>query len=413
MAVLLSPRPAELAAAHRVGAAAVAVTPAHPAPTAREGADRRVRVDWRDHTALVRALRELPEVRARRAAVLGLDGPAEALAAARANAALGLPAGAGPGPGTVSVLADKAATRALSNTLHPTRPVSFVRCGRADLLPFLTGLIGTPCVVRPRCGSRGEGVRLVTGPAQAEAAARVYPAVTDLIVEEWLPGPELTVVTLSHAGRHRILGHTLRRPGPADGPLALAAGHELTAPLPPETAAAVRALVEGVLNLAGHREGAAHLDLVLTPYGPRLIEAHAHPPAEELCGLLRLGRGVDVPGLVIAAALGLPAPLATPRTTAPAGLRYVDLPPGTHAPRALRAAVAAARAVPGVVRVRLPDTDPGRPLTVHHPATGSRRHGWILATAPDRRALRACLGEAARRLALLLAPPPTRRLPCP
>ncbi|WP_416371097.1 ATP-grasp domain-containing protein [Streptomyces sp. MB09-01] len=111
---------------------------------------------------------------------------------------------------------DKAALRARSNALHPVRPVSFARCGRADTLPFVTGLIGYPCVVKPRAGAYGEGVRLVRDEAEARAAAHGYPEVTDLLVEEYLEGPELTVEAHSRAGRHRILGwaRRLTAPGP-------------------------------------------------------------------------------------------------------------------------------------------------------------------------------------------------------
>ncbi|MFF3861023.1 hypothetical protein [Streptomyces sp. NPDC002209] len=57
-------------------------------------------------------------------------------------------------------------------------------------------------------------MRLLAGPADAQAAVRAYPEVTDLLVEEYLEGTELAVAALSRAGRHRILGWTRRIPGP-------------------------------------------------------------------------------------------------------------------------------------------------------------------------------------------------------
>ncbi|MGW5846791.1 ATP-grasp domain-containing protein [Streptomyces sp. NPDC055254] len=361
----------------------------------REGAERRIRTDWRDHQRLVRTVGRLAAVRQGRAAVFGFDAAA-ALAAARANEALGLP---GTPTAALTALMDKAALRARSNTLHPRRPVSFARCGRADTLPFVATLIGYPCVVKPRAGADGEGVRLVHDEAAARSAARHYPAVTDLVVEEYLEGPELAVEALSRAGRHRVLGWARRLTGGGAG--LAATGHELPATLDPATAETVRALVLGVLDLTGHRDGPSHTEVILTAHGPRLVEAHARPGGEEFTRLLRLAHGTDVLGLALAAGLGLPDPLRIPRA-AHAGLRYVDFPPGLR-PDAVRPGLRAARAVPGVVRVQLqipPDA------TVRRAPTGTRHHAYVLATAPTEGALTRALDRAA---ALLGQGAPERR----
>lgn len=381
VAVLLSPRPAVVAAARRAGARIVVVAPDPSVSSDREGAERQVRTDWRDHRRLVGAVARMEEVRRGRAAVFGFDA-AGALSAARANEELGLP---GTPAAAVGALMDKAALRARSNALHPGRPVSFARCGRAATLPFLAALIGYPCVVKPRAGADGEGLRLVRDAHGARAAARAYPEVTDLLVEEFLEGPELAVEALSRAGRHRVLGWARRRRGPE----LTAAGHELPVALPAETAAAVRALVRGVLDLAGHRDGPSHTEVILTPRGPRLVECHARPGGEEFARLLRLAHGTDVLGLALAAGLGLPEPVRRPRT-AYAGLRYVDFPPGRRLD-GVRPAVAAARAVPGVVRVQL-EVPPGS--TVRSAPTGALHHAYVLATAPTPGSLTRTLDRA-------------------
>lgn len=382
LAVLLSPRPAVVAAARRAGARTVVVAPDPSVPSDREGAERRVRTDWRDHRHLVGAVGRMEAVRRGRAAVFGFDA-AGALAAARANEELGLP---GTPTAAVTALMDKAALRARSNTLHPARPVSFARCGRAETLPFVATLIGYPCVIKPRAGADGEGVRLVHDEIEARAAAHGYPEVTDLLIEEYLEGPELTVEALSRAGHHRILGWSRRRTGPR----LTATGHDLPVALDPGTAQAVRALVRGVLDLAGHHDGPSHTEVILTAHGPRLVEAHARPGAEEFSRLLRAAHGTDVLGLVLAAALDLPDPEHSPRT-AYAGLRYVDFPPG-RGPGGVRPGIAAARAVPGVIRVQL-EIPSG--ATVRRAPTGGLHHAYVLATAPTAGSLARTLDRAA------------------
>ncbi|MBT2480918.1 ATP-grasp domain-containing protein [Streptomyces sp. ISL-94] len=394
VAVLLSPRPAVVAAARRAGAHTVVVAPDPPVPSDREGAERRVRTDWRDHRLLVGAVGRMEAVRHGRAAVFGFDA-AGALAAARANEELGLP---GTPASAVTALMDKAALRARSNTLHPARPVSFARCGRAATLPFLTTLIGYPCVIKPRAGADGEGVRLVRDEAEARAAALGYPEVTDLLVEEYLEGPELTVEALSRAGRHRVLGWTRRLTDPG----LTAAGHDLPAALDPGTAQAVRALVRGVLDLAGHHDGPSHTEVILTPHGPRLVEAHARPGGEEFSRLLRLAHGTDVLALALAAGLGLPDPVRSPRAATHAGLRYVDFPPGVRVD-GIRPGLTAARSVPGVVRVQL---EIPLDATVRRAPTGGLHHAYVLATAPTAGALAHRLERAA---GLLGRPDPSAR----
>ncbi|MCX5194816.1 ATP-grasp domain-containing protein [Streptomyces sp. NBC_00249] len=383
VAVLLSPRPAEVAAARRAGARTVVVAPDPSLPSDRKGAVRPVRTDWRDHPRLTAALARLEDVHDGRAAVFGFA-PATALAAARANEALGLP---GTPAAAVTALMDKASLRARANALHPARPVSFARCGRASLLPFIARLIGYPCVAKPRSGRYGEAVRLIADEAGALAAARAYPEVTDLLVEEYLEGPELTVEALSRQGRHRVLGWTRRLPGPD----LTTSGHQAPVALDPAAAEAVRRLVRGVLDLAGHHDGPSHTEVVLTPHGPRLVEAHARPGGEELTELLALAHGTDVLALALASGLGLPDPPRRPRT-AHAGLRYVDFPPGLRLTEAAAPRLAAARAVPGVVRARLevpPDA------TVRRAPTGGLHHAYVLAAAPTAAALTRALDRAA------------------
>lgn len=382
VAVLLSPRPAVVAAARRAGARTVVVAPGPSVPSDREGAERRVRTDWRDHRHLVGAVGRMEAVRRGHAAVFGFDA-AGALAAARANEELGLP---GTPTAAVTALMDKASLRARSNTLHPGRPVSFARCGRAALLPFLTTLIGYPCVIKPRGGADGEGVRLVHDEAGAQSAAHGYPEVTDLIVEEFLEGPEVAVEALSQDGRHRILGWTRRLTRPDLTPL----GHELPVTLDTETAEAVRALVRGILDLAGHRDGPSHTEVILTSRGPRLVEAHARPGGEQFTRLLRLAQGTDVLALALAAGLGLPDPVRSPRA-AHAGLRYVDFPPGRRLD-GVRPRLAAARAVPGVVRVQV---EIPLDATVRRAPTGALHHAYVLASAPTAGSLARTLTRAA------------------
>ncbi|MFD9378842.1 hypothetical protein ACFWBH_25465 [Streptomyces sp. NPDC059999] len=94
-------------------------------------------------------------------------------------------------------------------------------------------------------------------------------------------------------------------------------------------------------------------------------------------------------GLALAAGLGLPDPPRRPRA-AHAGLRYVDFPPGRRTDGA-GPGIAAARAVPGVVRVHL---EVPRGAVVRRPPTGARHHAYVLATASTAGSLGTVLDRA-------------------
>ncbi|MEV7522972.1 hypothetical protein [Streptomyces sp. NPDC091371] len=119
------------------------------------------------------------------------------------------------------------------------------------------------------------------------------------------------------------------------------------------------------------------------------------------CRLLRLAHGTDVLALALAAGLGLPDPVRSPRATH-AGLRYVDFPPGPF-PGGNRQGLCAARAVAGVVRVQV-EVPPG--AVVRRAPTGALHHAYVLATAPTADGLARTLDRA---VTLLGERPPVRR----
>ncbi|WP_129842328.1 ATP-grasp domain-containing protein [Streptomyces sp. RFCAC02] len=399
LAVLLSPRPAVVAAARRAGARTLVLAPDLSAPDMRESAaaaDASLTVEWRDHPRLMMAVGHLADLPAR-AAVLGFA-ERSALAAARANEALRFP---GNPHAAVAYLTDKAALRGKVNQLTGA-PVRFERCDRAAHLVPVAERVGFPCVAKPRTGSGGQDVHLLRDAADAALLAAELAPEPALIVEEFLDGPEYSAEALSVAGRHTVLAVTRKHPPSPDG--THAGGYDLPAALDPAAEEDIHRLVTATLTAAGQRSGLSQTEVVRTADGPRLIESHAHPGDPCVAALVRAATGTDLYAVAIAAALGLPAPPPARTDTAArgrcAGVRFPLLPPGlltaVHG-------VAEARALPGITEVEITV-----PEGSHVPETTSRvaGHGRVAAVADTAYELEALLRKAVDTLSPAVAPPP-------
>ncbi|MGP4114819.1 ATP-grasp domain-containing protein [Streptomyces sp. 4N509B] len=382
LAVLLSPRSSDVAAAHRVGARTLVLAPNLSAPGIRKAvaaADTAMTVDWTDHPRLTMALSQLASHPAR-TSIFGFA-EASALVAARANEALRLP---GNPHAAVAYLTDKAALRGKVNQLTRS-PVRYEHCDRAAHLVAVADRVGYPCVAKPRTGSGGQDVHLLRSSADAAVLAAGLTGEPALIVEEYLDGPEYSVEAHSRDGEHTVLAVSRRYTTGA--PDFLPTGYDLPADLDQQTAERIHELVTATLVAAGHRSGPSLTEVVVTAQGPRLIEAHAHPGAECVQDLL-LATGTDLAARAIASQLGLPLPEPRPGARRHAGIRFLRLPPGQ-----LRAVegLAEARALSGVTGLKITV-----PLGSHVPEATSRvaGHGYLTAVADGAQELEAVLSKA-------------------
>ncbi len=397
LAVLLSPRPAVVEAARRVGARSLVLAPDLSAPAIREAAaaaDDAMTVDWSDHPRLMMAIGHLAHLPAR-AAVFGFTEPS-ALSAARANEALRFP---GNPHAAVAYLTDKATLRGKVNQLTGA-PVRFEHCDRAAHLVAVAERVGFPCVAKPRTGSGGQDVHLLRSAADAMLLAAELPYEPALIVEEFLDGPEYSVEAHSCAGAHTVLAVT-RKYHSCEADCA-ETGYDLPADLDPGTVREIHDLVIATLNTAGQRSGPSQTEVIVTAEGPRLIESHAHPGADHISDLLLLATGTDIAALTIATALHLPVP-APQQGGRHAGTRFLTLPPGRI--EAVEG-VQEARAVTGVtsVEVHVPDSSHVPEATSRVAGHGSL-HGFVTAVADGPQELEAVLRKAQDTLRPVVSEP--------
>ncbi|MEU9967656.1 ATP-grasp domain-containing protein [Streptomyces malaysiensis] len=303
-------------------------------------------------------------------------------------------------PKVARLLRDKAAMRARLNDAG-LGPVRARTVRSASALAAFAAEVGGPVILKPVRGTGSAHVRRLDSPADAARTWAGLPEreTGELLAEEYLEGPEVSVEAFSHQGRHTVVACTDKLV--LDNFVEI--GHTVPSRMAAADHAAVAELVTGFLDLTGLREGPSHTEVKLTPAGPRIIESHNRVGGDKIRVLVAHATGLDLSRLALSVPLGLePAPGALPQPRAGASIRFLTPPPG-------------------VVRsVEVPPlTDPHAEVevtvaagdTVSRPDSSDARIGHVLAVGADAAdAERACL-ELARRVRVVTGPEKTALLP--
>jgi biotin carboxylase len=271
--------------------------------------------------------RAVPDARA----IVAVEGETPALIASLAAARLGL---AHNDPDAAAAARDKLRmiTR-LADAGIPTPRFEVLEDGEPSL-PY-------PVVLKPRTLSASRGVIRADSPEAFRAARARLAAIlalpdvraTDpgtILVEEFVPGPEIAVEGIIEQGALRPLA-IFDKPDPLDGPFF----EETIYVTPSRHGSAIQRAAADVTARAaaalGLTTGPVHAELRLSPRGPVVIELAARAIGG-LCGrVLRFGTGHALEDLIVRQALGDPAPGM--RESAAAGVMMLPIP----APGVLRA----------------------------------------------------------------------------
>jgi biotin carboxylase len=334
-----------------------------PAAVGFEYADRRAVVSVEDESAVSQLARA---ERVNGIIAPGIDWPVAI--AARIAVHAGLPHPLDPDVAAVAVLKNR--QRKLLDEHGVPQPRWELTTGDADGLPL-------PSVVKPvdRQGQKGLSVVAERTELEEAIARAVHASRTGLaLVEELVPGPEVTVNAFSVGGTFHPLTVTDRLT--ADGP---AFGVALAHAWP--SAHAVEGAVEAARQAAdalGVTDGPTYTQIVLGPDGPRVMELAARLGGGHDAELCRAALGIDLNGLALAAALGEPVEIPEPEPAGGACVRFLVPPEGTLEDVE---GVEDALAVDGVVDARV----------YRHPGwrfgplrRGSDRAGFVLARGSSR-----------------------------
>lgn len=260
---------------------------------------------------------------------------------------------------------------------------------------------GFPCVVKAVSLSASQGVLRADDADQAvRAATRIRhvltaarPRVTEpLLIEEYLPGPELSIDGLLTRGELTPVA-IFDKPATPDGPTFEETLLVTPSRLPgPVLASAVRTAGQAARAL-GLRTGPVHAELRITATGPAMLELAARSIGGLCSRALRFPGGTSLEELILANALGEPVPADATESRRPSGVFMLPVPRDG----VLRSVEGRAQAetVPGItgVTITIPIGRRVRPLP-----DGDQYLGFIFAEAGTPDDVEKALTTASQRL---------------
>lgn len=181
-----------------------------------------------------------------------------------------------------------------------------------------------PCIIKPIDNAASRGVIFVNSEKEMNAAYNYsieHSRLKSLIVEEYMKGVEVSVETLTYEGETYVLQVTDK--ATTGAPHFVETGHNQPSLLPPQTLVSVKDLAIRAVNALGIMIGPAHVEIMVTENGPKLIELGARLGGDCITShLVRLSTGIDMLQETIKTLCG-ERPDLTPKYSKCATIRFV------------------------------------------------------------------------------------------
>jgi biotin carboxylase len=255
--------------------------------------------------------------------------------------------------------------------------------------------IGYPQVVKPIAlsGSRGV-IKIGAREELGETVKRVRRIAGEsrLLIEEFVPGPEVAVEGIVWGGELEVLA-IFDKPDPLDGPFFEETLYLTPSSLGPPLQAEVRRITQSAVSALGLTEGPIHAELRVAPdQRPRVIEVAARSIGG-ICGRSLSFGLLETPleALILRHAIGRRTSL--PRKSGASGVMMIPIPRAGVLRRV--DAVDSGLEVPGIRSIEI-TTPLG--ATLRPVPEADRYLGFIFASGPDPRAVEQSLREAHSRL---------------
>ncbi len=276
-----------------------------------------------------------------------------------------------------------------------------------DAVARAAGDVGLPCVVKAVSLTGSQGVLRADDPASAASAAGAIRGVVadarrperePLLVEEYVPGPEVSIDGLLLEGSLTVTA-VFDKPDTPEGPTFEETLLVTPSELPEQALASAIGTAERAANALGLRFGPIHaelrIDLRNGQERPTMLELAARSIGGLCSRALRFLDGMSLEEMVLANALG--RPVVAPRLVRPCGVLMLN-PERRGRLRAVEGRSQAA-AVPGItgVSITAPLGQTVRPLP-----EGDRYLGFIFAEGDTNGEVIAALREAERRLRVVI-----------
>lgn len=240
---------------------------------------------------------------------------------------------------------------------------------------------GYRCIVKPADNSGSRGVDLLEADADLDAAYRYtvsYSRGGEIVVEEYMEGPEVSVETLAVDGVVHVIQITDKLTTGA--PYFVEMGHNQPSMLNEETKQKIAEVAAAANRAIGIRNGPSHTEIKVTKGGPKIVELGARLGGDCITThLVPLSTGVNMVENNIRIALG-EKPDLTVKWDRGSAIRYLKTETGTVGDVA---GIEEARAIPGVKQVSIVH---GVGEQVGEIRSSVDRVGFVVAQAEDAQA---------------------------
>lgn len=186
--------------------------------------------------------------------------------------------------------------------------------------------MGYRCIVKPADNSGSRGVKFLESFDEeivraAYKYSRTYSRNGDVVVEEYMEGPEVSVETLSINGKCNIIQITDKLTTGA--PYFVEMGHNQPSKLSPEICKQIEKVSIAANKAIGITDGPSHTEIKVTAEGPKIVELGARLGGDNITThLVPLSTGVDMIECCIRIALG-EEPDITPKFHKASAIRYI------------------------------------------------------------------------------------------
>ena len=257
----------------------------------------------------------------------------EVVVAAEAATILGLPT---PDPEAVRIARNKVHMRRRC-AQHGVAMPAFRAVDSGDRAAQAAREVGLPCVVKPADETASADVRLCATVEEAVEQFEVIHAQThnvrgqrrhhEVLVEECVRGPEVSVEILAAGDRLHVLGVTDKMVG-GDGRY-VELGHVFPSQLPTALRDACARVATDAVRAVGFDLGLAHVEVKIGAHGPQLIEVNPRPAGDLITELVDRSLGISCLELVVRQYLGQHLELEpTAATLRGAAIRFLTAAPG-------------------------------------------------------------------------------------
>jgi len=188
------------------------------------------------------------------------------------------------------------------------------------------------CIVKPADNSGSRGVYLIEDAGNRALIEHAYgyskknSRCGDLVVEEYMSGPEVSVESLSQDGETTIIAITDKLTTGA--PKFVEMGHSQPSMLESGVRRAIEQAAVSAIKAIGIENGPAHTEIIVTEAGPKIVELGARLGGDNITShLVPLSTGVDLIRCCIDIAMG-EKPEISKTISMGSAIRYFETPTG-------------------------------------------------------------------------------------